>query len=947
MNTINKAVCMLIALCALVWSMPDPARASVNVLRNSDFSAGGSSWNVNTAITSGWSPIAEGKANLHPPTYAYTGQVIYQNLNVGGVNGATFNFSCNLSKTSASSGHTIAFYIEYADTGNVRHHVQIANPDNDSITDATLVTGTVTLPADARKLVKFYISKLDYGEFSVDNISLATDSTVINGAVPLVSGLSAVSGPYGVNLTITGSDFGAGSGIVRLNGSSAGLSIQSWSATSISITVQTPARSGLVGIETDLVESDGNAPFRITSPYFTLDVVKPEQSFVKGEVAEFVVSARFLNGFTSSAMDFEVKGSGGSASPFAANSVLITPMPLKNSGGFSVRINTSDLTAGNYQGEITAKAPYTFSVPFKLTVITVADIKFYENVCLEIPPYSCTKQYLTTKTINTQGAVSGIMAEALDSNGDTLNTPIILSSSDPSRLGAYKLYFWGYSLYALNNGAVNLVATTADGTSRSLPITIAVPDVPKVTNISVFPMTITNKQTGSDNPIYVSATLAPPEGSFGYGWGLEGSLSMLATYLDQYYDTNTNSFGYSFYINQDTYDLAAPQPPDPGVIGVNVSISDTNYSTTAKQELPLTIINDPTYSAAKAAVRSLDPNAGMMQPMLMLDFCDAEGTKLFGKMSYGEAMFPNELTTLGGIAPGQYKIKYSGFSGDPVWYPNATSAADAQLVSFVAGGESSVMFYPPLTSTLTATLAGTGSGAVTASPAAMTCSASSCTGTYTTGAWVTLHPVPSAGSIFTGWSGACGGTGDCTVAATSETTVTATFTIDKKTVYVTINGSGEGNVNSDPTGLTCGSGTCDAQFNALSTVKLMPTSNSGSVFAGWSGGVCSGTGNCEFTLDADKSATATFNVIPNVLLIGSTTTTHGTLKSAFDAALDGNTIKARNVTLSEILTFGNIAAIKLGGGYGSDFNIISGITRIKGSLRINRGTIRPSAIAIF
>ena len=47
---------------------------------------------------------------------------------------------------------------------------------------------------------------------------------------------------------------------------------------------------------------------------------------------------------------------------------------------------------------------------------------------------------------------------------------------------------------------------------------------------------------------------------------------------------------------------------------------------------------------------------------------------------------------------------------------------------------------------------------------------------YTSGTSVTLVAVPATGSTFAGWSGACTGTGTCTVAMTAARTVTATFT---------------------------------------------------------------------------------------------------------------------------------------------------------------------------
>ncbi len=68
-----------------------------------------------------------------------------------------------------------------------------------------------------------------------------------------------------------------------------------------------------------------------------------------------------------------------------------------------------------------------------------------------------------------------------------------------------------------------------------------------------------------------------------------------------------------------------------------------------------------------------------------------------------------------------------------------------------------------------------GSGRVTSSPAGIDCG-SSCSASYTAGTGVTLAATAAAGSSFEGWSGAgCSGTGDCRVAVTAPTAVTATF----------------------------------------------------------------------------------------------------------------------------------------------------------------------------
>jgi hypothetical protein len=68
---------------------------------------------------------------------------------------------------------------------------------------------------------------------------------------------------------------------------------------------------------------------------------------------------------------------------------------------------------------------------------------------------------------------------------------------------------------------------------------------------------------------------------------------------------------------------------------------------------------------------------------------------------------------------------------------------------------------------------------------------------------------------------------------------------------------GSGTVTSGPAGIACETG-CSARFDANTTVTLAAAPASGSVFAGWSGGGCSGTGTCTVTMGADQTVTATF-----------------------------------------------------------------------------------------
>jgi hypothetical protein len=79
---------------------------------------------------------------------------------------------------------------------------------------------------------------------------------------------------------------------------------------------------------------------------------------------------------------------------------------------------------------------------------------------------------------------------------------------------------------------------------------------------------------------------------------------------------------------------------------------------------------------------------------------------------------------------------------------------------------------------LAVTRSGTGSGSVSSAPAGIDCGAI-CDANFAGGSMVVLNAVPHAGSVFAGWSGACGGTqSSCQVSMSQARSVTAQFEPD-------------------------------------------------------------------------------------------------------------------------------------------------------------------------
>ncbi len=156
---------------------------------------------------------------------------------------------------------------------------------------------------------------------------------------------------------------------------------------------------------------------------------------------------------------------------------------------------------------------------------------------------------------------------------------------------------------------------------------------------------------------------------------------------------------------------------------------------------------------------------------------------------------------------------------------------------------------------LTVAKAGTGSGTVTGSDGLINCG-STCSANYESGKAVTLTASSASGSVFSGWSGACSGTGPCIVTMTAAKSVTATF-LSVYNLTVTKSIAGAGNVTSSDGAINCGS-VCSANYYPQTSVTLSASANTGYVFTGWQGGGCSGTGSCSIPMTAATSVTATF-----------------------------------------------------------------------------------------
>ncbi len=110
------------------------------------------------------------------------------------------------------------------------------------------------------------------------------------------------------------------------------------------------------------------------------------------------------------------------------------------------------------------------------------------------------------------------------------------------------------------------------------------------------------------------------------------------------------------------------------------------------------------------------------------------------------------------------------FSG---WSGACGGTSPTCTVSMTANKSATAIFALP-SYPLSVSTSGDGSGTVTSNPAGINCG-STCTASFTANTSVTLTANLGSGSTFSGWSGACSGTGSCTVNMSNAQSVTASF----------------------------------------------------------------------------------------------------------------------------------------------------------------------------
>ncbi len=160
------------------------------------------------------------------------------------------------------------------------------------------------------------------------------------------------------------------------------------------------------------------------------------------------------------------------------------------------------------------------------------------------------------------------------------------------------------------------------------------------------------------------------------------------------------------------------------------------------------------------------------------------------------------------------------------------------------------------------------------------------------------------------------------------------------TLTVQLPGSGHGNINSVPSGITC-PGTCSYDF---SSVTLYANPSDDSIFSGW-GGACAGMETCALSLSGATTVTALFTLKTSPLHVSGSY--YGALQKAYDTVAAGGVVMAVAQDQPGDFTLNRGISHTLKGGYDAGFSSNAGnFTRVNGTVSLATGSMTVENIAI-
>ena len=672
----QSRICAVVALTALATGLlgSQPARAA-ELLQNGSFALGMTGWKTAPALGD-FNPYSAGVVALHPSTYGYSGLILYQNLNVTNVSGQTLTLSASLQTFGAGAGRTVAVYLDYVTASSQVKRILALNPDNSLFSMSyTAVTNDIALPDEAVKLVRLVVSTLDSGQFNANQFSLS-GTGLTPGALPTLAGVAPSMGAYysttnsGI-ITLRGSNFGSVAGQVLVACApvdAVGLpayvpipsaQIVTWTTTQVVARVVEPMASGKVYVVAGNVESQGDVRFTVTSPGFTVSAVTPTLTALRGQTATAIFRVDALNGFqTASGMTFMT------TMPIVA---LFTSTPLFHSGGFSLDLDTTSQTNGDYIGVVQSMEDHSYArfTPYNLKVRSITNIAF----SVGYPAVSITSLTVTNQnefTYNFSYQLIDNTGAPFSGNSGVTPPNLSVISDNPAVVFVFTGGF-GPRFFAVANGSANLVFTTADGYSKSLPVTVALSGAASFTSRSIIPALADNSGT-STNTIFWQATQD-------ITWiGYEGMVGF-----------SFDGISYDYINHTATWTFGVPQATLPGAYLLYAQTGPDGAA--SKSFVGLNVVNTANKGQIAGSVMTVDAGGSfMMQETTgyMEVYDSATGAGVVTNHIWN---FNSTAYLVSYLSPGVYRLRWvpDNTTAAPQWFPQAATFAEAGPIQVQAG----------------------------------------------------------------------------------------------------------------------------------------------------------------------------------------------------------------------------------------------------------------------
>ena len=665
-------------------AMPFTVSAQTDLIQNGDFSGFLGGWTqpvdlINSGMYEHDSP--DGYAYFNTDNGAYVGTLLRQNLNVPAVAGIMVSFSFDLKAQWEQDGNSIAVYLEYSKAnGNIEKSLVLSPGNADiSTTVFTPFSANFTFPGDADRLLGITIDRLGFGPYYADNISLI--SPVPGEPLPKLSTVSLSRVAYGSDVTITGENFGAAQGMVLLNGNAAGITINTWSETAIEISVDDPAAGGYVTIvRSDKTQTSETNYLEVSSPHFTATRFWEPDDFgggdpksgiaLAGQTVYVTVDVDCFNGcLPAGGITFSVPEAPGA---------MISPTMIAEDGGSRIGIDTSGLAPGLHSFTVQSSAagflPRTFSVEIDVRASGTFELSYWNQSAGEYQPIP------DPLALTVQGDID-MQLTLQDAGGNDL-TPYVdltLSSNNPAVVNVYNSESpWESSaILAQDSGSCTISVHGPSGVLGSFPVTVTVPNDPKMLACSFYPTTITNSGTETTN---LTTTTSQPMTRHNFGTSSDG-LSIIDHVWSNGNATITNT-------------LQVVEAASPGAAKWTSSGTLADGSVVSRSQF-VYIVNDPATGLIRGNLALMHDPFHSHGANGTVEFYDAaSGVKVFERMLFEFSW----NYAIAAIPPGNYKIRWSTGTGGgypaPQWYGNAYDISGAEVVSITAGSVlSNVNFF--------------------------------------------------------------------------------------------------------------------------------------------------------------------------------------------------------------------------------------------------------------